>query len=121
MKDYLMATEKILQSSNCLTNALLCAVIEVSEANCRLMQVGGRNFIYLLCNNDKVIYVGRTKNLYTRLIWHKMYKSFTDIILIEYSINDISNAEKQIIKLLKPTLNRCWVHYGTQQTNPITL
>lgn len=113
MKYYLSTTEEVLQSSGYLTNTLLCAVIDISEANVQLMQVAGRNFIYLLCDKDEVIYAGRTKNLYARLLFHKMYKKFTDIILLEYSANDISDAEKQIVKLLKPTLNKCWVNYGT--------
>ena len=113
MKDYLSTTEEILQSSGYLTNTLLCAVIEISEANVKLMQVAGRNFIYLLCDKDEVVYAGRTRNLYARMIFHKMYKKFTDVILLEYSTDDISDAEKKIVKLLKPTLNRCWVHYGT--------
>lgn len=113
MKDYLSTTEEILQSSGYLTNTLLCAVIGVSEVNVQIMQVAGRNFIYLLCDKDEVIYTGRTRNLYARLLFHKMYKKFTDVILLEYSADDIPEAEKQIVKLLKPTLNRCWVHYGT--------
>jgi hypothetical protein len=112
MENFLTQTEKILQSSGCLTNTLLCAVINIDETDVRLMKVSGRSFIYLLCDKSEVVYAGRTRNLYARMLCHKMYKKFTDIILLEYSSNEISKVEKQIIKLLKPKLNKCWVDYG---------
>ncbi len=113
MKDYLSTIDEVLESSGYLTNTMLCAVIGIEETNVQLMQVAGRNFIYLLCDKGEVIYAGRTRNLYARMLFHKMYKEFTDIILLEYSADEIPAVEKQIVKLLKPKLNRCWVHYGT--------
>lgn len=107
-----MTTKEILESNGYLTNTLLYAEIKISEINIQLMRVAGRNFIYLLCDKDEVIYTGRTRNLYESLVFHKMDKKFTDVILLEYSADDISEFEKQIIKLLKPRLNRWWVLYG---------
>jgi len=112
MKDYLGKIEKEMMSSGYLEKSLKRAVIEITEVNIQLMQVSGRYFIYLLCNKDEIIYAGRTMNLYARLISHKMYKKFTDVIIIEYSSDNILFMEKQIVKLIKPTLNKCWVTYG---------
>jgi predicted GIY-YIG superfamily endonuclease len=92
---------------------LLCAVISRSEITQKLNKVKGRYFVYLLINNDEVIYVGRSFNLSCRLSWHKYRKDFKDVYLAEYnSYYECCKAEKQITKYYSPRENKLWVKYG---------
>jgi predicted GIY-YIG superfamily endonuclease len=92
---------------------LLCAVISRSEITQKLNKVKGRYFVYLLLNNNQVIYVGRSFNLSCRLSWHKYRKDFKDVYLAEYnSYYECCKAEKQITKYYSPRENKLWVKYG---------
>lgn len=39
----------------------------------REMEMPHDYYIYFLVREDRVVYVGQTKNIYTRLSWHKSY------------------------------------------------
>ena len=73
----------------------------------------GRYFVYLLLENEMVIYVGRTINLRCRLYSHKYSKKFNYVYLCEFvKGNDYKNAEKIITKHFMPNENKLWVKYG---------
>ena len=79
-----------------------------------LMRANGRNFVYMLEKNKEIIYVGRSKRLYDRLVSHKSKKDFDTVLLIEYQENSQSvDAEFFLIKHHRPILNKLWVTYGT--------
>ena len=93
---------------------VLCAVISWAEIIKKLYKVKGRYFVYLLANDDEVVYVGRSLNLYCRLSWHKYRKNFDKVYLAEYeTYSECCQAEKKIIKYYSPVENRMWVDYGT--------
>ena len=87
--------------------------INRNEIILALMRANGRHFVYMLEKNDKVIYVGRSSNLYSRLISHKSKKDFDNVKLIEYlDKNQMVDAEFFFIKYYNPVLNKMWVTYG---------
>jgi hypothetical protein len=78
-----------------------------------LMKANKRHFVYLLEKNNQVIYVGRSSNLYSRLMSHKSNKDFDSIKLIEYiDRSQMVDAEFYFIKYHNPVLNKLWVTYG---------
>ena len=93
---------------------MLGAVISWSEITQKLNKVAGRYFVYLLLQNDNVIYVGRSFNLSCRLSWHKYRKVFDRVYLAEYNnYEECCCAEKEITKYYSPSENKLWVIYGT--------
>jgi predicted GIY-YIG superfamily endonuclease len=84
--------------------------IQITE---KLVKVKGRYFVYLLLNNEEVVYVGRSYNLCDRLKAHKYKKDFNSVYLAEYnSYYECCKAEKQITKYYSPRENKLWVKYG---------
>jgi hypothetical protein len=78
-----------------------------------LMKANKRHFVYLLEKNNQVIYVGRSSNLYSRLMAHKSNKDFDSVKLIEYiDRGQMVDAEFYFIKYHNPVLNKLWVTYG---------
>ena len=78
-----------------------------------LMRANGRHFVYILKKNEDVIYVGRTKRIYDRLVTHKSKKDFDKVDLIEYLEQGQSmDAEYYLIKYYKPAFNKVWVTIG---------
>lgn len=99
----------------CFGNTLLEVIIDWSEITQKLNKVNGRYFVYLLINDNEVIYVGRSFNLFCRLSWHKYRKHFDKIYLAEYqAYNECCQAEKILTQHYKPIHNRLWVVYGRQ-------
>ncbi len=101
-----------LESVGYLDNAINGCTIKRDEINTILKVVKGRYFVYMLITKGIVLYVGKSRNLYLRLLSHKSSRWFTKILLIEYEVADYSEMEKQIIKLIQPKYNNCWVKYG---------
>jgi hypothetical protein len=85
-----------------------------------LMKVTGRHFVYLLKKNQKVIYVGRSSNLYSRLVSHKSKKDFDVILIYEYTDKgQCRDCEYFGIKYYKPALNKIWVTKGLNEYDTI--
>ena len=71
-----------------------------------LITLKNRHFVYLLLDGDIPNYIGRTSNLYQRLITHKNHKQFNKIYLCEYKTKYQSiQAEKNLIRYYSPKLN----------------
>lgn len=91
----------------------LNVIISRSEITQKLNRVKGRHFVYILLDNNMVIYVGRSRNLSDRLHHHKHTKHFDSVNLYEYdNYTTCCIAEKELVKHYKPTLNKLWVKYG---------
>lgn len=105
MKKYLKEILDKLNAINVLEKSLTSCVIDRSDINVRLLQLHRRSFVYILCDKSEIIYIGRTRDLYTRLTTHKMYRFFDEIILIEFNTEDVNKYEKILIKLFSPTYN----------------
>jgi len=94
-------------------NPVFEATISWSEITNSLKKLKGRHFVYLLLKGSEVIYVGRSSNLYNRLVWHKYRKDFINIHLAEFKTHlDCRHAEKKIVKYYLPEKNIVWVKYG---------
>lgn len=104
-----------LQSTDVLTDAVNCVIIKHGDINVQLMRIVGRKFIYMLCMDNIICYIGRTRNLYDRLTHHKMYKEFAEVMLIEFTCDDrMAVIERRLVQMLQPVLNKCWVKYGNK-------
>lgn len=94
--------------------------INRNEITLPLMKVNGRYFVYILKKNQEVIYVGRTKRIYDRLVSHKSKKDFDKIALIEFIDQGQSrDCEYYLIKYYKPSLNKLWVTTGLNKYDTI--
>jgi hypothetical protein len=94
--------------------------INRNEITLPLMRANGRHFVYILRKNEDVIYVGRTKRIYDRLVTHKSKKDFDKVALIEYLDQGQSrDAEYYLIKYYKPALNKVWVTTGLNKYDSI--
>jgi len=63
--------------------------------------------VYFLFNNDELVYIGMSKNVFYRIKTHLLEKSkiFTNWAYIELPINDLSNIEAMFIKKYMPIYN----------------
>jgi predicted GIY-YIG superfamily endonuclease len=65
------------------------------------------HFVYFLCNNDEVVYVGQTKYLRTRIFFHKKDKQFKNIYYIKLpSKAKALSAESYYISKFDPKYNK---------------
>lgn len=88
--------------------------IEWSDITQKLNVLKGRFFVYALYDSNHVVYIGRTKNLSTRLQYHKYRKEFQNVILVECNTESYSAyLEKKLTQHYQPKYNRLWVEYGT--------
>jgi predicted GIY-YIG superfamily endonuclease len=70
-----------------------------------------RFFVYMLMKENNIVYIGRTKNLKTRLeIQDRSNKDFNKIVITE-NINQFQNIEKEkrYIKYFKPIYNHFYL------------
>lgn len=94
--------------------------LERNQITLDLMKVTGRHFVYVLEKNQKVVYVGRSSNLYSRLVSHKSKKDFDVIMLYEYTDQgQCRDCEYFGIKHYKPILNKIWVTKGLNKYDSI--
>ena len=75
------------------------------QFNCHFQKYKGRNFVYVLENGEQIIYIGHTKNLYTRIIDHKMNYNFTKFYIFEYDKYILLEKERAFIYLFQPEFN----------------
>lgn len=80
--------------------------IKRSEINVNLIELKGIYFVYYLIDNEKVIYVGSSHNIYKRLNGHKYQKQFNTIKLVSFdSARNCKRFERYEIQRLKPEHN----------------
>ncbi len=61
--------------------------------------------IYFLFNGDTLVYIGKSKNLVNRVMYHREDKTFTDLAIVETNENDYSLLECYYINKYKPQYN----------------
>ncbi|MBK8974093.1 MAG: GIY-YIG nuclease family protein [Hahellaceae bacterium] len=63
--------------------------------------------VYFLCDEEKVVYVGQTKNFAARITSHRNEKGdkFSRVFFIPVPESCLLSVESQYIRLLKPELN----------------
>lgn len=67
----------------------------------------GSKFVYLIFENQDVVYVGSTTNLYQRMIAHSKDKNIDEVLLLQYdTYENMSISERTIIRDFKPRLNK---------------
>jgi hypothetical protein len=75
------------------------------DFNQKFNRLKGLHFVYILELNNNTIYVGHSKNIYSRIISHRMKYKFDKFFLIEYDDYNVLNCEREWIKLLQPLYN----------------
>ena len=63
------------------------------------------HYVYILEKDNSQIYIGHSKNIYSRIVQHKMSFDFDTFYLIEYDHYNVLNVEREWIKLLQPKYN----------------
>lgn len=67
-----------------------------------------RSGVYFLCSRGRVVYIGKSKNVATRLSGH-FDKSFDHVCMIEVPPSELAAQEQYLISMLQPKLN---VHHA---------
>jgi hypothetical protein len=66
----------------------------------------GFHLVYMLLEDDKLIYIGVTSDLHTRMLSHASHKKFNKIVLIECTERKFTfKIEKHLIRKYQPILN----------------
>lgn len=64
-------------------------------------------YVYKLLDGDKIVYVGKSKNVFQRVFSHKADKVYDSVIIEEFiTEGDMSLVEFKYIVKYKPTLNK---------------
>lgn len=63
-------------------------------------------FIYFLFQDDVVVYVGQTNDVFTRIKTHAEWKVFNRVSVISVPESDLNIAEEFYINMLKPKYNK---------------
>jgi len=68
--------------------------------------------VYFLLDEDEIVYIGQSTNIYRRLSSHLSLKKFkfTKFAYLEFPINLLSNEEVKYIKKFKPKYNTNFLH-----------
>jgi len=79
---------------------------QIGDFNIRWSECKGRFYVYFIMYEDKIIYIGHTRNLYQRIVCHKQCFEFDRFALIEYNTYDESlSEERSWIKYHQPIFN----------------
>lgn len=73
--------------------------------------------VYFLCNKGKIVYVGQSTNVATRIQTHlnERLKVFTDVYFIPCHLNSLSKFESCLIRHFKPEYNFVRLHEATDE------
>jgi len=107
---------KEIQNRNLHEYALCGAYLSRKQINSRLRALEGRHFIYFLVHNKEIIYIGKSHNLYLRLLQHRTYKKFDYVYVLEFESCDVCKMEKIIIQTFTPKYNNMWANQRRYQT-----
>jgi len=62
--------------------------------------------VYFLCKDDRVVYVGKSVNIQSRLQQHLKEKEFDKVYYIRVSPSQLDTVESALIAMLRPVLNK---------------
>lgn len=79
----------------------------------KVPQVAG---VYVIIDGDEICYVGKSRNIYKRLLNHRF--EYDQIVVIECEQEEISLCEIRLIALLCPQFNSETMHLHQAKTNP---
>lgn len=83
-----------------------CVLMSKSDITHVLKRAWGYFFVYVLSDNDNIIYIGASSNIYNRLMQHKGQKIFDTVLLIELPTKeDLRAMEKKLIMKYEPKYN----------------
>lgn len=80
-------------------------IFKKEDFNQSFNSLKGKHFVYSLEKNDYQIYIGHSKNIYSRIVQHRMSFDFDNFYLIEYDHYNVLWAEREWIKLMQPKYN----------------
>lgn len=61
--------------------------------------------VYFLCMHGKVVYVGKSENLFSRIGTHTSFKVYDSIFYLEVPASDLIEVESFFIRKIKPQGN----------------
>jgi len=73
--------------------------------------------VYFLIDGDRVVYVGKSAKLVTRLVEHMQDKRFDRVLYLRQPKSDLSRVESALIRYLKPRYNVLEVSSGDATEN----
>lgn len=74
--------------------------------NHKLSVLYGRYFVYFLMSGGEIVYVGKSKDLYTRLDQHLYDKCFEYVLVAEFrSEYAMNESERKMISFFRPKYN----------------
>lgn len=62
-------------------------------------------FVYLLIQDEDVVYVGQTNDIYTRLKEHARHKKFNRVVFLQVPKDCLNMVEEHYINAFKPIYN----------------
>ena len=67
----------------------------------------GLSGVYFLINDNKIIYIGQSKNVFARIHTHSMTKKFNKIAWVNCELKHLDIIESFYIHAFRPELNGC--------------
>ena len=105
-----------IQCYNNKENSRLNIPIEISSINDLISLPKGSyqsgSCIYFLCKKQKVVYIGQSTKLFSRLEDHVTKKDFDDVFFFHCPENQLSEIENALITYLKPKYNKTAYNLG---------
>lgn len=94
--------EEFATVSAAINGGRFCTEEEIVDASEKWDGVSG---VYFLISNGRVVYVGQSVNVYTRIFSHQTFKQFDRFAFIPCKPNMLNRVESLYIHVLRPPLN----------------
>jgi len=72
----------------------------------KLMVVESVTGIYFLIKDEKIVYVGQSTNIFSRVGTHKIDKDFDKAVYFECPSTELDDLEYELINILQPKYNK---------------
>ena len=84
----------------------------------RRVDTGRISGVYFLCKNNRIVYIGRSINVFGRVSEHRNYwrENFDYAYFIEVDEDDLVEAEAALIRKIRPPMN----YQVNRRNSPLT-
>lgn len=88
-----------------ITHAINIDVYSLKKVSIGTLDISG---VYMLWNNEQLVYIGKSKSVFNRIISHirDINKQITHFSYIELAYEDADLYERMMINKYRPTLNK---------------
>lgn len=79
--------------------------------------------IYFLCKDHQIVYIGKAKNVYSRILTHinEEKKDFNQVFFISCHINNLTTFERALIRYYHPPMNNDYVDGPLNERDELVL